>query len=149
MKKNEDGLLTGWELEQGRGELEIIRKYHLHVRNCQRTSLIFLNCFIYLHFKCCPPSQHPLQEFLNPFLLPYTSERVFPCPPIPLPHSLTPTSLFPRFPFLEHQVSTGLGTSFSKKIIFRNFKLKTFLKKFIIKIKCGISQDFLFLDLVG
>ena len=38
-----------------------------------------LKCFIYLHFKCCPPSWFPLQEFFTPFL--FASEKVLPLPP--------------------------------------------------------------------
>jgi hypothetical protein len=46
----------------------------------------FLNCFIYLHFKCCPSSQSPFQEFFTTPLLSFVSERVCPHPPTSLPH---------------------------------------------------------------
>jgi hypothetical protein len=39
------------------------------------------SCFkklFYLHSKCCPPSQLPLQEFFSPYPFPFASERVLP-----------------------------------------------------------------------
>jgi hypothetical protein len=37
---------------------------------------IFMNSFIYLHFKCCPPSWYPIHESLTLSSLSFTSKRV-------------------------------------------------------------------------
>jgi hypothetical protein len=68
-------------------------------------SPFLLNYFIYLHSKYCFPFWSPLSEFF--ISLPLASERV-------LLHTSTSTSLPPqRHPSLGHQVSTGIGTSYS------------------------------------
>ena len=62
--------------------------------------------FIYLHFKCCPPSGSPLHKHLIPYPLPFASMSLL-IQPTTHSHLTSPAS-----PMLGHQVSRGPRPSF-------------------------------------
>jgi hypothetical protein len=70
---------------------------------CVMTYRFFcIGYFIYLHFKCCPPSQSPICKPSIPSPLPFASNRVLSPPTNPFPpHPLT--SPFPRAACLQDQ----------------------------------------------
>jgi hypothetical protein len=98
---------------------------------------IFNWLFIYLHFKCYPPSQFPFYKTPTPSPLPSVSVWVLPCPP-PTPasvpqHSPMLACLFqPCFP-CPHSDVHGL--------LFRHFAVHRFCCRLFTSMHCCYNAN--------